>query len=423
MPAALHRFADVVEGYHVPARDPLQERPQLVEPPPWRASLVALRGGLRRRRHGRRLAFVDNMFPWHRSGFRYHEALAIHELLPDTLFFSLWELTDPFPAGVNPLADFPAIAPAAGVTDVYGVFQVFLEGIAGMPPPSWGDPDDPFAGLDLSAVLRRFRMRLHGSIYPGGGFLPTSYGLQRAHELVTHMDTAFSYVPEVLAGVPGVTAVDQAFTETAFYTASIERWERPTPLVCMFAADAPPRKGLDVALATFDELPPDEFHLHVVGPHEGRRGELPEEIATFHGWLGPEELRDLHRRVHVFLSPVRAEEPGPEGSQQGVTDGFPTQAATDALSSGCALVSANPAQDHRILTPDVHYLEREPDPAILRATLRELASDPERARRIAEAGSAQVRERMDVRIGAAQKLQGMGFRIADRGAAGAAARG
>jgi hypothetical protein len=57
------------------------------------------------------------------------------------------------------------------------------------------------------------------------------------------------------------------------------------------------------------------------------------------------------------------------------------------------------------------------------AALRELASDPERARRIAEAGSAQVRARMDVRIGAAQKLQGMGFRIADRGAAGAAARG
>ncbi|HEX2160306.1 MAG TPA: glycosyltransferase [Thermoleophilaceae bacterium] len=402
------QFADLVDFYGLPARDRGQERPRLVQPSRAAAALGRARGRLRRGRR-QRLAFLDATFPWQRSGFRYHEAAAIHDLLPDTLFFSMWEMTDPFPAPVHPLAELPTIAPGAGITDAYGVFQIFLEGLCGMEPTTDEEAGHPFRPFDMSAVFERSGIRLHGSVYPGGGFTPTPHGLARVRELAARLDTTFSYVREVLDTVPGVTEVDQAFTETRFYVVSSERWERPRPLTCLFAADAPPRKGLDVALEAFRDLEPEAFHLHVVGPHEQRRDELPPGLATFHGWLSPAELRELHREVHVFLSPVKAEAAGPPGSYQGVTDGFPTQAAADAMSSGCLLVSANPAADHRVLEPEVHYLERVARPAAVRATLERLAADPAWARRVASAGSERLRSRMDVRHGAAQKLAAMGF--------------
>ncbi len=400
----------MVDHYGLPARDRAQPRPRLAQPSLPRSVAARVRGGVRRRRHGRRLAYIDNMFPWERSGFRYHEALAIHELLPDTLFFSQWDLMDPFPVPVHSLADFATVAPAAGVTDAYGVFQLFLEGVCGM--TTGEEAEHAFAGIDLSGVLAASRIRLHGSIYPGGGFVPSPEGLERTRALTARLASAFSYVPEVLDGVPDAIRVSQAFTATAFYAATTERWRSPRPLICLFAADAPPRKGLDVALAAFRDLDPGRFHLHVVGPHEQRRAELPDALATFHGWLSPRELRDLHRRVHVFVSPVSAEPPGPAGSYQGVTDGFPTQAAADAMSSGCLLVSANPASDHRVLTPGEHYRDCPPEPSALRAALEQVAADMSSAQRMAEAGTARVRARMDVRRGAAEKLAHMGFAVA-----------
>jgi hypothetical protein len=356
----------------------------------------------------RRLAYLDNTFPWARSGFRYHEAQAILELAPDTMFFSTWEMTDTFPAPVHPLAELPRLAPRSGITDAYGVFQLFLEGVAGTLHRF--SPDDlthPFAGPDLSRSLHRLQIRLHGSIYPGGGFVPTPEGYRRLRALSDEMTTMLSYVPEVLENVPGAVAIDQAFTEVGFYEPSTQRWEAPRPLVCLFAADSPPRKGLDVALAAFRDLDPDRYRLHVVGPHTHRRSDFPGRNATFHGWLTPAELRALHRTVHVFLSPVSAEPPGP--GYQGVTDGFPTQTAADAMSSGCLLLSSNPAADHRVLDPGVHYLELPPVAERWRAMLLELAADPQRAQRIADAGSARVRERMDIRTGTARKLAAIGL--------------
>ena len=73
--------------------------------------------------------------------------------------------------------------------------------------------------------------------------------------MASRLSTTFSYVPEVLANVPGVTPVDQAFTETRFYTPSHTRWESTDKLVCLFAADSPPRKGADIALGAFAGLP------------------------------------------------------------------------------------------------------------------------------------------------------------------------
>lgn len=399
-------FREFVETYRMRA-DPEQPWPQLRLPGPLGRRAGAAAGKLRQRRRGRRLAYLDSTFPWERSGFRYHEALALHELRPETMFFSMWKVDDPFPAPVHPLADFPRLALQQGVTDVYAVFSLFLESICGM--RNGIEQPHPMEGLDLSGFNREAGIRVHGTIFPGGGFTATPHGLEQACELASRLETTFSYVREVLDNVPDVTYVQQALTETRFYPRTEERWQRPEPLVCLFAADPTPRKGLDIALAAFAELDPKRFHLHVVGPHEARRDEFPAELMTFHGWLAPEELRELHRQVHVFVSPVSAEPPGPRGSFQGVTDGFPTQAAADAVSGGVLLLSANPAQDHRVLTPGEHYVERPAEVGAFRQALVELAADPEATRRLAEAGCAQVREQMDVRKGIGDKLAAIGL--------------
>jgi glycosyltransferase involved in cell wall biosynthesis len=401
-------FADFVSVYRLNARDPQQPWPELEEPGGLARALARRRGARRQRSHGRRLAYLDSTFPWERSGFRYHEALALHALRPDTLFFSTWELTDPFPAPVHPLAEFPRIALREGVTDVYAVFSLFLESLCGM-RAGLDEPPHPMEGLDISEFVAQAGIMMHGTIFPGGGFTATPHGFEQARALASRLDTTFSYVPEVLEEVPGVTYIPQALTEVRFYGQTSERWQQPQPLVCLFAADPSARKGLDVALSAFAELDPREFHLHVVGPHEHRREEFPAELMTFHGWLSPAQLRDLHRQAHVFLSPVSAEPPGPPGSYRGVTDGFPTQAAADAMSGGAVLVSANPLGDHRVLTPGEHYVECQPTPEAFRGALRELAGDLERTRKLAEDGSNQVREQMDVRRGIAMKLQAMGL--------------
>ena len=396
----------MIAHYRIPVRDP--DRPALAPSVPSGARRRLLR--MRGRRHvgERRLAYLDSHFPWRHSGFRYNEARAFLELRPDTLFFSTWELTDPFPARVHPLADFPRVALAAGITDVYAPFQLFLEGLCGLRPPENGRTPHPIEGPNLSQFLRDEGIRVHGCVYPGGGFVDTPEGYERVDALAARLDTLLTYVPEILERVPGAVEIPQALSDPRFYRHSYSRWDEPSPTVCLFAADSPPRKGNDVALEAFAGMD-DRFHLHVVGPHSHRAGELPAGRATFHGWLSPDALRDLHRSVHVFLSPVRAEAPGPPGSFEGVTDGFPTVAATDAMCSGCLLVSANPARDDRVLQPDVHYVEVPAEAAAIRAALERVAASPHPAREIADRGSAVVRERMDIRDGVAAKLAAMGL--------------
>ena len=80
------------------------------------------------------------------------------------------------------------------------------------------------------------------------------------------------------------------------------------------------------------------------------------------------------------------------------------------MSSGCMLLSANPASDHRVLKPGVHYLDCEPNAELIRGQLEEIAQDHRRMREIAQAGSERVRGCMDVRRGVRDKLSKMGWR-------------
>lgn len=352
--------------------------------------------------------YLDSHFPWQRSGFRYADALALHAIRPDTVFFSMYAMRDPFPAPVLPLADFPRMAPTLGITDVYGVFLNFIAGIVGLGGPVAGTPPGPVEGLDLSSVIRREGLRVHAGVYPGGGLIATEASLQRVRDLVAAADQAFSWGPLVLAEVAGVVSIRPGVIDTTYYRQQHDRFDSE-PLEILFAADDRPRKGLDVALHMMVELAGEAVHLHVVGPHDPTTSPGGADRVTFHGWLERDALRALHRRCKVFVSPVTAEIPGDVGGDGGVTDGFPTTAAAEAMSSGLLLISANPEGDHRHLRCDVDFIERPADPLAFADAVREVIRNPGHAATIAATGARRVRERFNVRAGVAERLALMGL--------------
>ncbi len=402
-PSGRTSHAAYIAQYDVPVIDPSVERPTLN----WR------RCGLKRdlsepqRAQDPRLAYIDSHFPWQRSGFRYADALALLEAKPDTVFFSMYEMRDPFPAPVMPLAEFPEFALSLGITDIYGVFLGFMAGVLGLRDDSKGEPG-PIEGIDLSEVLRYAGIRAHVGLYPGGGFVASEAGFAAARRLVAAADTVFTWSPSVLENVKGVTAIDPAIIDTTFYPAIPRQWtERPLQL--LFVADASPRKGVSVALAALHVLADEPVHLHLVGPHDPRSWTGSTSRVTFHGWLQREELRELHRRCHVFVSPVgRDSITGPSGDGV-VTDGFPTAAAGEAVSSGCLLVSANPDADHRSLRPSVDYIEVPATSTAFADAVRSVLADPATAAAVAASGATRIRERLDVRVGAVTRLELMGL--------------
>lgn len=396
---------EFVREYDAPVADPEAERPELRWSPRGVGRVLDLVGAVRRRTRGRRLAYVDSHFPWARSGFRYADALALHEARPDTVFFSMYEMTDPFPAPVLPLADFPRVAPRLGITDVYGVFLDFMSGVHGIPRPP-GHPVGIADGLDLSGVIRRYGLRTHATLYPGGGLLNSEESLDRAGLLVAAATQVFSYVPAALERFPSITPIGLTTIDTDFY-GRVPHDFAATPARLLFAADAKARKGLDVALAAqrlVDET--HDVHLTVAGPNEAFAPQAGRH-SDFVGWQSREQLRDLHRDTTIFLSPVREERA--DEADGGIVDGFPTSAAVEAMSSGLLLITANPEQDHRFLRPEIDYLERPPTPAAFADAIRWALDHPDDAARIAASGAARVREHYDVRNGALRRLELMGF--------------
>jgi hypothetical protein len=399
--------ADFIAQYRVPVAVPDAPRPTLEWSRRGEGRVRSLAGRGRRRVKGRRLAYVDSHFPWRRSGFRYADALALREARPDIVFFSMYEMRDPFPAPVLPLSQFPRLAPTLGVTDVYGVFLGFMAGVLGLRRDA-GRPPEAIEGLDLSGTIAREGMRTHVGLYPGGGFFSTEAGFADAQRLVGAADSVFSWTAEIHERVPGVTPIAPALIDTAFY-GHVAPDLTARPLELLFAADAKPRKGLAVALEALTALADEPVHLHVVGPHDAPRSGSGTARATYHGWLEREELRALHRRCHVFLSPVMAERADDPTGDGGITDGFPTAAAAEAASSGLLLLSANPDADHRQLRPGVDHIELPATAEAFVDAVRAVIADPATASAIAESGARRVRERLDVRVGAAERLALMGF--------------
>jgi glycosyltransferase involved in cell wall biosynthesis len=353
----------------------------------------------------RRLAILDTDLPLWLSGFRYHEFSELLALAPDTVFFSANRTGEDWPRPVYPLGEFAELAPELGVTDAYAVFLNFTVSLLGLQrhpgaASCGGIPPD----FGVAGALRDHGIRLHATLYPGGG-LVTDTDPELLRAVADRCATVFTNTAEVVDAVPQAVRIAGPMA-TEFY-AFRERERRDTFHV-VFAADDRPRKGLDTALAAL-ELLDERFHLHVVGPHERYLHGIPADRVTAHGFLKPAELRGVYWGCDAFVSPVRIEGPGGRPGEIGLVDGFPTSTACDALSSGCALVTSNPRDEHWIVRPDEHYLEFPvQDHQALAAALQRLEADRDLRDALARRGSARIHEVMNVGRVAAAKLQAMG---------------
>jgi glycosyltransferase involved in cell wall biosynthesis len=360
----------------------------------------------RRAGDGRRLAVLDAQFPWHLSGFRYHEATELLARRPDTVFFSQTRTGEVWPRPVYPLSEFGRLARELGITDVYLVFLNLAVSVLGLrdhpgAATCGGIPED----VGVARALAKSEIRVHVTLYPGGGLVAnTDPELIRA--VARRSQTVFSNAAEAIDAVPETIRIPVPMA-TDFY--GFRPRDRTHPFRFVFAADRKPRKGLDTALAALAQLD-ERFHMHVVGPQEGLVEHIPPDRLSFHGRLAPAALRGVYWACDAFVSPVRPEGPDAHPAEVSLVDGFPTTTASEALASGCALVSSNPRGEHWLVEPDVHYLEfpvRDAD--ALADALRRLEADRDLRDRMAEQGAARVREVMDVRHVVDAKLRAMGL--------------
>jgi glycosyltransferase involved in cell wall biosynthesis len=359
-------------------------------------------GSLRRARKGRRLAVVDTHFPWVISGFRYREALQIHSSRPDTLFFSLHALTDPFPAEVHPLESFPRIAVREGVTDVYLVFlnlAVAFLGLSDAAAPAAVRGVPPFS---LRRVADSLGLNVHVQLYPGGGLAPTT---QPAilEAVAERCATVFTNVEEVERAIPRATFVPMLVGAEAY---PFRERDARDDLRIVFVGDDKSRKGLATLIDAFNQLPAG-FRLDIVGPNERHLPGLSNPDYRAHGWLGADDLRRLYAQCDVFVSPSTVETE--HELELGVIDGFPTTAAAEAVASGCALVASNPRREFRGLRPGSDYVDvPERDPTAVADALIDLRRDRRRLAGLAAHGAARVRA-FATEVVVPQKLTTMGL--------------
>jgi glycosyltransferase involved in cell wall biosynthesis len=349
------------------------------------------------------LAIIDTHFPWRISGFRFFEFRKVLLSRPDTVFFSLYTSDEPFDVPVHPLADFPVLAPALGVTDVYAVFLDFTVGVLGItgqfPIPS-SRPD-----ISLVPTLRIHGMRFHCHIYPGGGLTPETD--PAVHEaLVNTADTVFTNAPE--ADVRGVHILTPGVLDESFWGRR-SRPERPQ-LHLLFVGDDHPRKGFATLVEAFNRLD-DGYQLHIVGPQERHLPEFTNRNFTYYGWLQPKDLREVCDRADVIVAPLTVDREGEIGAARiGMVDGFPTTAALQAMATGCCLVAANPRHDTSVFTPGRDYVEiGERDAHSLVDAVEGLRADRNRMHRIAEQGAAIARDAFSVERGVEARLRMMGL--------------
>ncbi|MHA6531894.1 glycosyltransferase [Paenibacillus sp. BAC0078] len=331
----------------------------------------------------RRLAVIDTRFPWKLSGFRYWENLNILEQRPDTLFFATVPNDDDFPAKVYPFSEFMKVAVSEGITDVYCVFlnlTLSLLGHCFLPDGSYMPGANP--NLNIKTFLEERHIRLHATLYPGGGLDPWTQ-----KEFLTfagqHCSTVFTNINEVIEAIPA-SIYYPVVINTDLYTFQQKKVEIPIQLTfCAFNAI---RKGFPIMADAFNRLP-DDFHLNLIGDWEDHLERLTNKNYTFYGLLSPEKLKSVYERTHIFLNcsvPDRF-----------ALDGFPTTAAVDAMSTGSVLVTTNPRSDRFILEEGRDYFEVEPGGDALYDRLIWIKNHFEAAMNVGKNGSDKIKSKFN----------------------------
>ncbi len=264
--------------------------------------------------------------------------------------------------------------------------------------------------MTLAPELRRYGIRVHATLHPGGGLLPdTPVDLLRAVQARTA--TIFSHQQRLLDVLPGAVSCPVPVDVDLFAPA-----ERPRRdgLRLVFAGDDRPRKGLRTLLDAYERIGrgphADRFHLDVAGPSERHVQGLANDRLTCHGWLQPDALADLFRRSDVIVAPASADRPEDGEGDTGMVDGFPSTSVRSAMATGCLLVGSNPDGDARLVTAGRDYVSvPERDAEALEAALVDLLDERAGWDAIAGRGAERVRARCDVRAVVDHKLRAMGL--------------
>lgn len=152
-------------------------------------------------------------------------------------------------------------------------------------------------------------------------------------------------------------------------------------------------KGLDLFVGAVEKLLERgiSFEAHVVGnfgPGDCENKSHALRRIKWHGVLAGVQLEDLLTESHIVVSPNR-----PDVLAPGAFDGFPTASVMQAGMNGMLMMCTDPLnQGEGILLDGLHYVRIEPDAEHIAIRIEEIASNPERAAMISEAGSMRLRE-------------------------------
>lgn len=320
----------------------------------------------------------------------------MHVERPDTLFFATEPYTDDFPAVVHPFSQFKELAVSEQITDVYCVFLnlvVSLLGACTLPDGTHMPGSNPY--LDIRSFLIERQIRLHTTLYPGGGLVQDTRS-EYLDIVASHCSTVFTNIEDVLIKMKS-SIYQPVVVNTKLYNYAARSWSSPIQLV--FCAFNYPRKGFPLLVQAYNLLNSDDFHLHIVGDWESQLGYFINKRITFHGLLAPEQLKTLYQSCHVFINCSI--------SDHMALDGFPTTAAVDAMATGCLLVTTNPRNDQLILKEGIHYIKIDANVESLLSALYWIRDHLPKTRLIAAKGTKIVKSAFDMKKVVKAKLAHM----------------
>lgn len=304
-------------------------------------------------------------------------------------------MSDSFPAKVHPFFRLVDQIYSEKITDIYCVFlNLALSLVGNSCLPNGYTVLGSRSDLNILPVVYDRQLKLHTTIYPGGGLAPNTP--IEISNLDSYYSTIFSNVQEVLKQFPGSIYVP-GMINAEFYRL-LPKPKTP-PIRLVFSAHQGLRKNFPQMAEAFNQL--DEiFHLDIVGDWENYLHLLTNDNFTFHGLLEPEEVHDIYHQAHVFISCSTTDFSG--------TDGFPTTAAGDAMSTGCLWVSSNPRRDSFVLISGIDYLEITETRSLV-DILWWIKDHFNEAMAVGINGTNKIRSRYDSKVVVSRKLEAMGL--------------
>jgi len=329
------------------------------------------------------------------SGFRYWENYEFYKIDKRILFFSVHKMNDPFPAPVNLLTSIREYP----ITDIYCVFLNHTLGLLDYPGQIPGKQN-----YGLSGLIKDRNVSIHTTIYPGGGYennflYQALKGLEflRDQPNVKNIFTNLSEVEKIIPKAHRIAGI----VNTGFY--KYFQRSKNDKLQLLFSAFNRKEKGFNYLVKAFNSLDPSKYHLHIVGDWTSELHLIRQNNYTFYGKLLPEELREVYYKCHVIITPnYKGSVPIsnkliPIHRKYVTLDGFPTTTATEAMSTGCCLISTNPRKDYSALKPEEDYLEiKEKSSDSLKKKIEYCYDNQDEMVLMAERGQKKVLEFFDV---------------------------